>query len=1046
MGFLQGVRQDSDQTADANQLLGSLQSKRILTYLVLAIGLTGAYVMLRGSTWVGDTTIHSIMEAVATILALIVGVMALARYYTNREMIFLWLGVGFLGTSALDAYHAVVTSAYFQPYMPSDMPALVPWSWLASRLFLSAFMCFSLLAWSQRSDLGDLGDLENKKRNAEWSIYLLAITVTVGSFLFFTLVPLPRAYYPEFIFHRPEEFAPAFLLAIALIGYLKKGAWKSNQFEHWVVVSLIVGLIGQTVFMSFSGQVFDMQFDAAHLLKKVSYACVLTGLIFSMSAVFQHEKASADGAESSRRKLAATLAVISDGILTINTRGMVEAVNPATERMFGYGSEELIGKNVSMLMPNSVADNHDAYLAQSAGLTSSKVIGNRRDLEGRRKDGTIFPIELSVDGFEVGGERKVVGIIRDVTLERAQEDFLEKARERTEASERKQRSTMAVIADGLVTINADGVIEAVNPSIERIFGHVAEDLLGRNVTVLMPPSVAVHHAEYMTKGLSSSSAGPSDKASRVIGQRRNLEGMRKDGSVFPMDLVINEFELDGVTKVVGVIRDITNERAQADELENALHEIETNNLDLRDANERIQSEAQRYLELSVEAEQANKTKSEFLASMSHEIRTPMNGVLGMANHMLSTDLPKEIRNDIRTIKDAGQNLLIILNDILDLAKIEAGKVELEETTVNIAAILSSSSSILRPQIIDKGVQYEAVVIGDLIAPFVVMDSVRTRQIIQNLLGNANKFTETGTVRITLQQNLNDDGSVENRFEISDTGIGMTETQANTVFDRFRQADQSTTRIYGGTGLGLSICKSLVTLMGGEIGVTSAPGAGSTFWFTLRGEIGEERNAPIRSDTPFMVTDLTDQVPQSVHILVAEDNSLNQLIISKMLTGMGWKFEIVENGQEAVDAVSQNTYDLILMDVSMPVMDGSEAAHCIRKLPGPKSKIPIIALTANAMKGDREVYLASGMNDYVSKPIDPEALFSAIARQTFGSPSAVASATDARSRLPASEKSQTDEVDSAFDDLFTQLDEFDEKRQSDSDQDRNPPSDQTRNAS
>ena len=207
--------------------------------------------------------------------------MALLRFYTKKNNTFLLIGTRFLGTALLDGYHAVVTSAFFAPYLPSDLPSLIPWSWVASRLFLSVLLCLSWLAWTREQRLGEAG------RVSERSVYLVTSLLTLASFLFFAFVPLPRAYYPEFVFHRPEEFLPALFFLLALIGYLRKGAWRTDAFEHWLVLALVIGFVGQTVFMSFSGQLFDMEFDAAHLLKKVSYVCVLIGLLISMYLIFR---------------------------------------------------------------------------------------------------------------------------------------------------------------------------------------------------------------------------------------------------------------------------------------------------------------------------------------------------------------------------------------------------------------------------------------------------------------------------------------------------------------------------------------------------------------------------------------------------------------------------------------------------------------------------------------------------------------------------------------------------------------------------------------
>lgn len=242
--------------------------------------LTVSYVFLRGSSWVGSGQIHTIMETVATVLALIVGALSLLRYYTKKNNTFLFIGTGFLGTAFLDGYHTVVTSAYFESIMPSVNASLIPWSWIASRMFLSIFMLLSYSAWQCGENRGKNGHIPERY------VYQFTILFAVSCVLFFAFVPLPLGYFPKFIFPRPEEFLPALLFGLALIGYLKKGRWRYNSFEHWLVLSLIVGFISQTVFMSFSGNLFDFEFDAAHLLKKVSYTFVLIGLLYNMFEVF----------------------------------------------------------------------------------------------------------------------------------------------------------------------------------------------------------------------------------------------------------------------------------------------------------------------------------------------------------------------------------------------------------------------------------------------------------------------------------------------------------------------------------------------------------------------------------------------------------------------------------------------------------------------------------------------------------------------------------------------------------------------------------------
>ncbi len=309
-------------TVDSAVQTKDLVRRRKLAYLVLGIGLTVGYAALRGLPWQGSATLHTVMEAVATCLAILVGAMALVRYYSRPNNTFLILGAGFLGTGFLDGYHALVTSAWIKDLLPSDLPSLIPWSWVASRLFLSVVLWLSYVAWRRESRLGAAG------RVSERFVYACAILATLISFVTFAFVPLPRAYYPEFVFHRPEEFLPAAFFAIALAGYLSKGVWRHDSFEHWLVLALIVNLIAQSAFMSFSGQLFDLEFDAAHTLKKLSYILVLIGLLISMYATFRQVEAEIAERKAAERAL-------------IDAREIAEKANLAKSSFLAVVSHEI---------------------------------------------------------------------------------------------------------------------------------------------------------------------------------------------------------------------------------------------------------------------------------------------------------------------------------------------------------------------------------------------------------------------------------------------------------------------------------------------------------------------------------------------------------------------------------------------------------------------------------------------------------------------------------------------------------------------------------
>ena len=521
------------------------------------------------------------------------------------------------------------------------------------------------------------------------------------------------------------------------------------------------------------------------------------------------------------------------------------------------------------------------------------------------------------------------------------------------ASEARAEAIVSKAVIPIITINEERLVQSFNPASEKMFGYTAEEIIGQNIRMLMPEPYRKNHNKYVGHYLTTGKK-------KVIGVGREVRGRRKNGTEFPMHLSVSEAWLKS-RLFIGMVVDLS-------ELKQAEEELREH----RDNLAQLVKKRTHELETAKEAaEAANMAKSAFLANMSHEIRTPMNSVLGfiqvtLESHALSGD----IRKHLETAYSSAQNLLTIINDILDVSKLESGKFTLESTCLNIPDTVKKTLKTLDSQAREKAIALDFHFDGNL-PHYYLGDPTRLRQVILNLIGNAIKFTKTGSITITVKASEQREDFLH--FSVADTGIGMTAEQVANIFNPFTQADSSTARRYGGTGLGLTITRQIIELMGGRIWVESELGKGSTFHFTAQLPRTSCKTACIDHGLTMEAPQLAS--PRCFRILLAEDILQNATLAKLRLEQQGHTVRHVWNGREAVEMYDKAPFDLILMDVMMPEMDGMEATRKIRGIEKESNKhITIIALTASIMQEDRENCLKAGMNAVIGKPIILEELF------------------------------------------------------------------------
>jgi len=936
----------------------SIKKRRIQIYWAVTLTLTIIALLLINSGWQSSGQLHSLMETLATVLALFVGILALMRFYSRGDTEYLVLGAGFIGVALLDGYHTLVTSIWFKAFFPSDLSSLIPWSWLASRLFLSIVLLslYFILKWES----------EDKKLHkiSPFIIYSFIIFTTLCSFLFFAFVPLPSGYFKDSFFHRPEELIPGLIFALALFAFLKQQNWQSDIFSHWLILSIIINLIAQIIIMPYSSSLFDIQFDIAHLYKKLSYLCILSGLCISIFYAFKDIDSQASIRKKTQLSLAASevrnrtiMNSLVDGLISINEIGIIENVNNSTCKLFGYSKLELLGKNIKILMPEPYHEEHDGYLSNYKKTKIKHVIGFGQKVTGKRKDGSTFPIDLSVSEMSISGTIKYSGIVRDDTERLNNENELIKAKDEAQFAAKTKSNFLASMSHeirtpmngvlGMVELLQDTPLNEQQKDIIKTISDSGTALLEiiNDILVYSKVEAGKIDLELITFNLERTIYD----VSRLLLVKAEEKGIE----------LIFYFHTNCPTYVIG----------DAGKIRQIMLNLVGNAIKFTDTGEVV-------IEVSCLEKINNKSKIRI------EVKDTGIGFDNSVKEKLFQSFTQADNSTSRKYGGTGLGLSICKR-----------LVNLMQGTLNVDSKPGTGSTFWLEVDLEQTESPKKLEVKSLddIRILIVDDNPINLKILRDQLNK-------------LKMQVDESSNSQEVVEKIKTAQQQKKPYKLIIIDNLMP-------VINGANLGRNIlaCKSINNTQ--LILLTSATGMGDAAQFkeigfaayltkpilsdllykTLSRVLGlKDNKSDNNPDDQFLTQHrvIEDEIqtqknPVNLHgkILLVEDVLINQKVALGLMSGLSLEIDIANDGQQALDKFfnnknSKNKYDLILMDCQMPVMDGFEATKKIRET---DNSTPIIAVTANALSTDKEKCEQVGMSGYLTKPYNRQQLIDVLFR-------------------------------------------------------------------